>query len=207
MTTQTTPGHDSQLDPFETRLLAELRREVADSGSRAPNPRRTRRLLAASAGVAATAVLGVVLVPGLGTSAAYSVSEGNAGEIQVEINRPEDAEGLERALAEHGIAADITYLPELQSCAPDRYVPVDREVGINLGIGEEQIKVTLLPGAIRDGETFVMVWSVEPLTDEELDVINSRDSVTTVNGVASSVLAEVTDGRVAPCQVVPAVAN
>lgn len=207
MTTQSTAGHDSQLDPFETRLLAELRREVADSASHVPTPGRTRRWLAVSAGVAATAVLGVVLVPGLGTSAAYSVSEGNAGEIQVEINRPEDAAGLERALAAHGITADVTYLPDLQSCAPDRYVPVDREVGLKLGIGEEQIKVTFAPGAIRDGETFVMVWSVESLTDDELAAIDAREGTRTVNGFASSVLADVTDGPVAPCQVVPAAAG
>lgn len=207
MTTQTTPGHDRDLDSFEVRLLAELRREVAGADRPVPTPRRTRRFLAVSAGVAATAVVGVLLVPGLGTSAAYSVSEGNAGEIQVEINRPEDAEGLERALADHGIAADITYLSELQTCAPDRYVAVDREVGLTIGMGEEQVKVTLPPGSIRDDETFVMVWSVEPLSDEELADIETREGVRTVNGFASSVTADVTDGPVAPCQAVPAPAN
>lgn len=207
MTTQTNRGPDPQLDLFETRLLAGLRREVADSASRVPPRRRTRQLLTVSAGVAAAAVLGVILLPGLGTSAAYSVSEGNAGEIQVEINRPEDAAGLERALAEHGIAADVTYLPELQSCAPNRYIPVDRKVGLRLQIGEEQVKVTLLPGAIRDGETFVMVWSVEPLSDEELAEIEATEGGRIVSGSAASVSADVTDGPVAPCHVVPAAAN
>ena len=60
---------------------------------------------------------------------------------------------------------------------------------------------------MRDGGTFVMVWSVEALADEELPDIDARKGVTTVNGFASSVLAEVTDGPVAPCQVVPATAN
>ena len=54
-------------------------------------------------------------MPGLGTTPAYSVQEGNAGTIEVQINRPQDAAGLERAIEEHGIAADITYLPTSRS--------------------------------------------------------------------------------------------
>lgn len=45
----------------------------------------------------------------------WSPSEGNAGEIKVTITRPEDAPGLERALVEHGINPNITYLPDLQT--------------------------------------------------------------------------------------------
>jgi hypothetical protein len=172
------------LDAFETRLLVELRREVAEP---APAQRRTRRALGLAAGVAATAVVGVVLVPGLGTTPAYSVQEGNAGEITVEVNRPEDAAGLERALAEHGIDADVTYLPALQTCAPGRYTEVDREVGMSLSIGTDLVRVTLAPGAVRDDETFVMVLSVEPVTD----------------GMSSSVLAEVARGPVGACDPVP----
>ena len=143
MSTQSTPP--TELDPFESRLLAELRRDVATAEAR--TPRRTRRRgLAVAAGVAATAVVGVVLVPGLGTTPVYSVQEGNSGEIQVEINRPEDAAGLERALEEHGVAADITYLPDLQECAPGRFTEVDRDVGMLLPIGQEMVKVTLPPG-------------------------------------------------------------
>lgn len=195
----------TQLDPFEARLLADLRREVADHTSMAGRtPRRTRRPLAAAAAVAATAIVGVVLVPGLGTSPAYSVQEGNAGEIEVEIHRPEDAAGLERALAEHGITADVTYLPGRSTCADGRYEPVDRRVGMRLSMGQDLVRVTLPPGAVRDGETFVMAWSVDPLTTEELDQIPTEDGVTTVDGFASSVVADVTAGPVGSCEVVPA---
>lgn len=184
MSTQTSPP--AELDPFESRLLAELRREVSAVDS--PAPRRTRRRgLAIAATAAATAVVGVLLVPGLGTTAAYSVQEGNAGEVEVEVNRPEDADGLERALAERGIAADITYLPSLQTCAEGRFTEVAREVGMSLSIGEDMVRVTLPPGAVRDGETFVMVLSVESITD----------------GIGSSVSAEVARGAVGPCEVVP----
>lgn len=187
-----------QLDPFETRLLAELRREVVASST--PAPRRTRRPLAVAAGVAATAVVGVLLVPGLGTTPAYSVQEGNAGEVEVEVNRPEDAAGLERALAEHGIAADITYLPEMQTCAPGRFTEVEREVGMSLSIGEDLVRVTLPRGAVRDGETFVMVLSVEAMTENELEEIGKREGHRALDGTHSSVSAEVASGAVGPCE-------
>ena len=203
MSTHTTPP--TELDTFESRLLAELRREVVTGRSEAPAARRTRRRsLAVAAGVAATAVVGVVLVPGLGTTVAYSVQEGNAGEIEVEINRPEDAAGLERALEEHGIAADITYLPGLQECAPGRFVQVERQVGMSLQIGQEKVKVTLAPGAVRDGETFVMVLSVEAMTQDELSDVEEREGQRVVEGTKSSVTAEVAGGPVGACDVVPA---
>lgn len=200
-----------ELDTFESRLLVGLRREVdgapdADEDA-IPAPRRTRRrALAVAAGVAATAVVGVVLVPGLGTTPAYSVQEGNAGTIEVQIHRPQDAAGLERALEEHGIAADITYLHDLQECAPGRYSEVDREVGMSLQIGQEMVKVTLPPGAVRDGETFVMVLSVEAMTQDELSDIEQQvqDGHPVVGGTKSSVTAEVAAGPVEVCDVVPA---
>jgi hypothetical protein len=204
MSTHTTPP--AELDTFESRLLAELRNEMALTPAGAPPHRRTRpRAVAVAAGVAATAVLGVVLVPGLGTNVAYSVQEGNAGEIEVEINRPEDAAGLERALEEHGIAADITYLPGLQECAPGRFAQVEREVGMQLQIGQEKVKVTLAPGAVRDGETFVMVLSVEAMTRDELSDIEEEepDGHRVLEGTRSSVSAEVASGPVGACEVVP----
>lgn len=203
MSTQTTPQPDRQLDAFETRLLSELRREVSHATSSVPVPRRGRRRFAMLAGAATAAVVGVVFVPSLGTAPAYSVAEGNLGEVHVEINRPEDAAGLERALAEHGINADVTYLPDLATCAPGRYRPVSREVGISLSSGEEQVTVTLSPGAVREDETFVMVWSVEPLTDEELAASDSGDGIRTVSGFRSNVTADITADRVLPCRVLP----
>ena len=206
MSTHTPPPPD--LDTFESRLLVGLRREVATAPAAtedAPTPRRTRRrALAVAAGIAATAVVGVVLVPGLGTTPAYSVQEGNAGTIEVQINRPQDAAGLERAIEEHGIAADITYRSDLQECAPGRYVEVDREVGMSLQIGQEMVKVTLPPGAVRDGETFVMVLSVEAMTQDELSDMEEREGQHVVEGTKSSVTAEVAAGPVGACEVVPA---
>lgn len=92
----------TELDSFETRLLAELRdyiTEQRDDDNTTPDgqgrlPRRWLAVAASSIVVVAAALL----LPGVGTSPAYSVGEGNAGEIRVDINRPEDAAGLQEAL-------------------------------------------------------------------------------------------------------------
>lgn len=199
---------NTQLDTYETRLLADLRREVAAAATATeavPAPGRTRRrALALAAGVAAATVVGIVLVPGLGTTPAYSVQEGNAGEVEVQVNRPEDAAGLERALEDRGIVADITYLPDLQQCAEGRFTEVAREVGLSLSIGEDLVRVTLPPGAVRDGETFVMVLSVEAMTQDELAEVAEREGQRVLEGTSSSVSAEVASGTVGACTPVPA---
>jgi hypothetical protein len=192
MSTHTSPP--PELDPFETRLLAELRREVVLASADAPAGRRTRRRsLVVAAGVAATALVGVVLVPGLGTSTAYSVQEGNAGEVTVEVTRPEDAAGLERQLAEHGIPADIVYLEWPQQCAEDRYTeaPADRQSGMGMTVGQDLLRVTLPPGAVQDGDTFVLSLSYRtvPRTEDGFEFATGETSVSF--GVAS--------GPVAPC--------
>lgn len=199
MSTQTTPPSD--LDPFESRLLAELRREVAVVDTPAPG-RTRRRGLALAAGVAATAVVGVVLVPGLGTTPAYSVQEGNAGEIVVEVNRPEDAAGLEQALGEYGIAANITYLAWPLTCIEDRYVdaPPEQTRGMTLSIGSNTLRITLPPGSVLPGDTVVLSLShreVGPGPDTE-------DGIRNLGGSESSVDLGVTPGPVGPCEAVPA---
>lgn len=183
----------TQLDSFETRLLAELRREVAAPSPASPAPRRPRRIVAVLAGVAATAVVGVVLVPGLGPTPAYSVQEGNAGEIEVEVNRPEDAAGLEELLAEHGVAADITYLEWPLECAEDRYVevPDDRQAGMSMSIGGDLVRLTLPPGAVREGDTVVVSLSYR-------EVRGSEDGYDFTGGESSGAFG-ISSGPVAPC--------
>lgn len=184
----------TQLDSFETRLLSELRREVVGASAPAPRrSRRTRRPVVAAAGVAAAAAVGVVLVPGLGSTPAYSVQQGNNGEITVEVNRPEDAAGLERLLAEHGVAADITYLAWPLQCADDRYVevPDDRQSGMGMSIGSELLRLTLPPGAVQEGDTVVLSLSYRPIQGVDGDV--------EFTGGESSVSFGVADGAVAPC--------
>ncbi len=201
---------NTQLDSFETRLLTELRDHVteraATDASCEQQPRSAGRNRLVVVAACAAVIAAVLIVPGLGSSPAYSVGEGNAGEIHVKINRPEDAAGLEQALKAHGIAADITYLPALEVCAPGRYKVVERKLtGMGSTIGENQISVDLPPDAVRDGETFVMVWSVIPMTAQEIEDIDAElasngDRGQVVDGFSSNVEFDVATGPVSPCR-------
>lgn len=99
----------STLDTFEQSLLTELRRHVAERP--APQPRRrsrTRRWAATGAGLVAAgsvAAGAVLLQPG----PAFAVQEEADGDIVVTIASLKDADGLERALEEHGVEAEVTY--------------------------------------------------------------------------------------------------
>ena len=91
--------------------------------------------------------------------------------VTVEIRAPRDADGLRRALADHGIPAVITYLPELRACAPGRYAEVERATsGMSVSVGADALEVTIPPGTVRDGETFVLVRSVLPLSGTDVPV-------------------------------------
>lgn len=194
------------LNSFETKLLHALREEVVDRNQMAPTPVRAPRLrrIGVAAAAVAAAGAGFLILPGIGSTPAYSVQEGNAGEIVVEINRPEDAEGLEQALAEHGITADITYLSDMQVCAPGRYEPVDRDLsGMTLSYGSDSIGVTLPPGTVHDGETFVLTWSVHALTEDEIAAVELEPGEMSEEWFQVTFEADVAEGTVAACTPVP----
>jgi hypothetical protein len=111
------------LDHFETALLGELRSYVADrpaTGTTAPKspvvgPHRRRRWAAGIAAAAAAATAYVIVSPGgSGVSPAYAVSESADGDVVVTVHRLEDAAGLEAALREHGIDAEVSFDPDDQ---------------------------------------------------------------------------------------------
>ncbi len=191
----------SSLDTFETALLTELRGYVAqrpaDSGPPAPSARRKhhrRRWAYAVLAAASVAGIAVLALPGTGPSPAYAVTEGNDGEVHVRVDRIDDAAGLERALAEHGVAADVTYLPANQVCAPGRYdeaSPQPRGTGMSFAMGTGGYRVDLAPGAIRDGETIVI--SISRLTDLG---VGESGGITGSIGIAT--------GPVSACVPVPA---
>lgn len=192
---------NAPLDSFETALLTKLREHVEEQPTLHPRISRPRLMLGAAAAVAAAAVM-LVVVPGLGTTTAYTVQEGNSGTITVEVQRLEDAKGLEAELAKFGVTADITYLPDMQECAPGRYTPVDRSLkGMSVSMGSELLRVTLPPGAVRDGETFVMAVSGEVIPASSSEP--SEDGVTIGAGFSSWLEADVTAGSVQPCAAVP----
>jgi hypothetical protein len=191
---------NAQLDSFETALLTRLREYVDQQPDVRPRFSRPRLLLGAAATVAAAAVM-VVVIPGLGTTTAYSVQEGNSGTITVEINRLENAEGLEAELAKFGVRADVTYLPDRQECAPGRYTPVDRGLsGMQVSMGANLLRVTIPPGAVRDGETFVMAVSGEETSPSSGP---SQDGITDLGGFSGWADFNVTAGPVERCTVAP----
>jgi len=98
---------DPELDSFDRALLTELRQIAAE---RAGTPaRRTRKRWAlAGSGVAAAAVTAFGLST-VGSPAAYAVDEQGDGDIVITIHELSDADGLEQALADHGIEADVDY--------------------------------------------------------------------------------------------------
>lgn len=190
---------NAPLDTFDTALLARLREEVVQQ----PRPGHVvtwRRVLVAAAASAATAA-SIVVLPGLGSTPAYAVQEGNSGVITVDVLRLEDAEGLEAELAGHGISADVTYLPSRQECAPGRYAPVGRSLsGMGVSMGADLLRVTLPPGTVRDGETFVLAVSggaVPPTSTGP-----SEDGITDLGGFSGWTDFDVTAGPVQACRVV-----
>ncbi len=98
---------DSEFDSFDRALLTELR-QVAAEPAAAPVRRTRKRWAYVGTGVAAAAVTAFGLTS-LGSPAAYAVDETGDGDIVITIHELDDADGLEQALADHGIEADVDY--------------------------------------------------------------------------------------------------
>ena len=183
----------ANLDHFEVLLLRELQSHIDQEDNTTSKPgviggstrwQQNRRWQ--FAGVAAAAALAVaVIVPILAPTPAYAVTERNDGEIRVQVNRLEGAEELERALADHGVTADITYLPSSKECAPDRYAAVHTP-GLTLSVSADTFEVTIPAGAVGKDDTFVLDASVTPIDD----------------GFQAKVNFDIASGPVAPCKVI-----
>ncbi len=97
------------LDHYEQSLLTDLREHVAHRADQRPHPvthrARRWRLAAVPAALVAVIVAGLML---LQPSGAYAVTR-SGGEVVVTIKRLDNAAGLQRALADHGIKADVDY--------------------------------------------------------------------------------------------------
>jgi hypothetical protein len=105
---ESNPESNPELDSFDRALLTELR-QVAAERATAPVRRTTRKRWAlAGSGIAAAAVTTFGITT-LGSSAAYAVDETGDGDVIITIHELDDADGLEEALADHGIEADVDY--------------------------------------------------------------------------------------------------
>ena len=103
------------------------------------------------------------------------------------VRRLEGAEALQGELRSRGIAADITYLPTDKACQPGCFAEIATP-GLSLEVGADLFKVTIPPGAVGQGSTFVLSAAVTPID----------------NGVRAIVDFGVAQGVVAPCMVVDA---
>ena len=102
-----TQHHPRPLDTFETALLTELRQVVSER-SQHPTRRHTHRPATAVAAAAVVAAAVGVFTVG-GGSPAYAVTTADDGDVVIRIHELSDAAGLERALADRGITADVEY--------------------------------------------------------------------------------------------------
>jgi len=129
MSEQQTRGND-----FEERLLARLQAVVAERGAAeagpeaaAPGPagrkwRRPARL--AVGGVAALVAAALVLVFSSGgdnPSKAFAVEPQEGGGVTIKVYSLEDASGLENALEDAGIKAQVSWLPAGMTCRQSRF--------------------------------------------------------------------------------------
>lgn len=66
--------------------------------------------------------------------------------------------------------------------------------------------MTLPSDTVRDGETFVLTWSVLPMSSEEIRAENAAqpDGFETVDGFSASVEFDIVTGPVEPCEPVEA---
>ena len=141
--------------------------------------RRTvrRRLVLAGASVAAVAA--AVTVPlALGGSAAYAVSPNSDGSVTVTIQRPEDADGLQRALAANGVNAEVDYVPSGYVCDPARFTPADGPSTGPVSVQSSAEGMTFtVPRAMGDaGRTLVIVMSGDQHSGS-LEVISAQGTV------------------------------
>lgn len=121
-------------DGFEQRLLDELKAVVAKRGAEqasasegapsVPAWRRAPRLALAAFAVLAAAVAVLVFNSGgENTPRAFAVEPQEGGGVTIKVYSLEDAAGLERALEDAGIRAQVTWLPAGTSCREPRFTP------------------------------------------------------------------------------------
>lgn len=184
----------AELDAFEGQLLAELKAVAAVQAASAPPRSRARPrsrqarpwYVPTAVAAAAAAAIGLVVTTSRPTPA-FAVSGSNGEEVTVTVTRLEGAEALQDALRSRGIPADITYLPTDKACERGRYADV-RTPGLSLQVGADLFTVTIPPGAVGAGNTFVLSAAVTPMD----------------NGVRAIVEFGIAQGAVGPCTVVDA---
>ena len=118
------------LNPFEQRLLHDLRAVVAanpepEPGSAKGRARPARQRVALGGALAGVTTLAATAVLSGGTSLAYAVDKNADGNVTVTIHSLQDPAGLESRLLAVGVRADVTYLPTGKVCRQRNLAPLD----------------------------------------------------------------------------------
>lgn len=115
------PGLCARIGHDPDALEAVYREHVRDVERFVSRRVRAAGRWAVAATIAAIGLGAGVLVPTVLAEPAWAVDAGADGAVDVRVNRIEDADGLERALAAEGITADVTFVPDGGRCSPGRY--------------------------------------------------------------------------------------
>lgn len=127
----TTEPDLSPLLPDDATVNARRAALVDAVGSGAPSPqptpsrRRRASRLALGGSVALTAVAAALIVSAGSdkTPKAFAVEPQDGGGVTIKVYSPEDAAGLEAALASAGIRSQVTWLPTGMTCREPRFTP------------------------------------------------------------------------------------
>jgi hypothetical protein len=227
---------------FEQRLLARLKAVVAERGAAAaaaeaagrpagtsPWRRRAPRLaIGAGLALAVAAVALIVSAGGDNPSKAFAVKPQKGGGVTIKVYALEDASGLEQALEDAGIRAQVTWLPAGKVCREPHYKPTIVHLpgggsfgggtmsgpgGITIGIGStETWRESFgkrMRGEISDKEMRESVANInlDPAAFKPNQSIVLSGTPVPYNGDpegGSITKMAVAEGPVEPCKLVPA---
>jgi hypothetical protein len=158
------------LDTFEQSLLLELRRHVVAQTPSLPATRR-RWIAGGLAGLVTAGAAAVFISLGTGVAgptAAYGVESQPNGDVVVTVHDLADASGLERALADEGVHADVRHVAGFTQSGGQRRAPSgDGGSGCYIALAKIDggLRFTLGAAQIASGATLDIVMSGSSQTD------------------------------------------
>jgi hypothetical protein len=219
---------------FEEKLLEELKTVVAQRGAEqaastepaahSPAWRRAPRLAVGVATVLAAAAGVLVFSSGSdNTSKAFAVEPQEGGGVTIKVYSPEDAAGLEGALAEAGIRSQVTWLPAGMTCREPRFTestvksPLGGSIGgtgmagpgkaMTIGVmsSEEwhELRQEYKRGEISEGEFFPGNITLEPASfrpDQTVVISGSRGPYAGDPEGGFEARMGIAEGPVEPCE-------
>jgi hypothetical protein len=209
---------------YQERLLTELRalaeQHAADAPPEPTGKRgvtwRPKLVLTGIAGGACVASAAIAFTGGDGGgSTAYAVEPHDDGSVTVEINRLEDAAGLEEQLRAAGVPAEVDFLPLGRTCREPRFKPAAPRtlelfggLSIPVTIGAVATGPTGLERHLVDAVSFTLqTGTTGDLRAGETLVITSRQGThprAEPSQTMTSITLAIASGDVAPCDPVEA---